>query len=294
MRTSARVRTPVTAVIDDVRGDALRDHRTFYAALVAARGGAGDPPIERAFAAVPRERFLGPGPWQAHTGDGYIETPSANPALLYQDVLFALDAGRGINNGQPSLHARCLAAAAVRPGERVLHIGCGSGYYTALLAELTGPDGAVVALDIDAGLAADAAANLTAWPNVTVQCRSGLVPPLPASDVVYVSAGCSYPPRPWVDALTAGGRLLFPLTPGWGGGAMLLVSRDAGDSRNALTARFICPCAFIPCIGAGSSQADAALQTAFQRGGARRVSRLQFGDAPVDDAWCAGDGWALR
>src|SRR5205807_3817362 len=59
-----------------------------------------------AFATVPRERFVGPGPWQIKSpmrmGD-YWTTPDADPRNVYHDALIALDAERGINNGQPSL-----------------------------------------------------------------------------------------------------------------------------------------------------------------------------------------------
>ena len=50
-----------------------------------------------------------------------------DPAYLYQDWLIALDAARGINIGEPGLHARCLDALALREGEEVLHVGAGAG-----------------------------------------------------------------------------------------------------------------------------------------------------------------------
>ena len=71
-------------------------------------------------------------------GAGYLSTPDDDPAFLYQDTLVALDADRGINIGEPTLHARCLDALALREGETVLHVGAGAGYYTALLAHLSG------------------------------------------------------------------------------------------------------------------------------------------------------------
>jgi len=47
--------------------------------------------VAKAFASVPRERFVGPGPWQIFTMAGYVETPSDDPAVIYQDVVIALD-----------------------------------------------------------------------------------------------------------------------------------------------------------------------------------------------------------
>jgi protein-L-isoaspartate(D-aspartate) O-methyltransferase len=143
--------------------------RAFYARFVAQRGGASDPRIERAFAAVPREPFAGPAPWSVLAagpwltwppGREYVETPDDDPAYLYQDVLVALDPARGINIGEPSLHAHCLDALTVRKGGAVLHVGAGSGYYTAILAHLVGPRGRVHAYEIVLALAARAERNL--------------------------------------------------------------------------------------------------------------------------------------
>ena len=98
--------------------------------------GSANPRLIDAFAQVPREHFVGPGPWQVFVGDGYVATPSDDPRFLYQDVLIALAPERNINNGQPSLHARCLAVCAPTAGESVFHLGAGTGYYSAILAIL--------------------------------------------------------------------------------------------------------------------------------------------------------------
>ena len=81
----------------------------------------------------------GPAHGRYGTAAGYIETPSDDGALLYQDILIGLLPNRKINNGEPSLHARSLISVQVRPGDHVVHVGAGSGYYTAILAELAGP-----------------------------------------------------------------------------------------------------------------------------------------------------------
>ena len=90
---------------------------------------------------VPREAFLGPGPWTVIAGNGKITTPSADPVHIYQNVLVALDADKGINNGEPFLHAMWIGKIAPKPGEAVTHVGAGTGYYTALLARLVSPGG---------------------------------------------------------------------------------------------------------------------------------------------------------
>src|SRR5262249_51017769 len=152
----------------------------------------------------------GPGPWRVFTADGYVDTPSDDPAFVYQDTAIGLLRDKPINNGEPSLHARAIAALELKPGERLLHVGAGSGYYTAILAALVGESGHVEAREMEAELAARAADNLRQIRNVSVVARSGSEPPLPASDAIYVNAGASGPVLAWLDALKPGGRLIFP------------------------------------------------------------------------------------
>jgi protein-L-isoaspartate O-methyltransferase len=122
----------------------LKIIRRAYAKQVTAAAGVGDPQVEAAFAAVAREDFLGPGPWHiVRWGGGYRATPDADPIYLYTDDVIGILPKRNLNNGQPSLDAALIAAAAPQPGEHVLHIGAGVGYYTAILAELVGVAGRV-------------------------------------------------------------------------------------------------------------------------------------------------------
>jgi protein-L-isoaspartate(D-aspartate) O-methyltransferase len=72
----------------------------------------------------------------------------------------------GINNGQPSLWAYLLDRLDLMPGEQVLHLGCGTGYYTAIIAELVGLAGRVTAVEIDTTLAEKAEEALVNWPQV--------------------------------------------------------------------------------------------------------------------------------
>ena len=257
--------------------------------MARARVGKTTGPVHDAFATVPRERFLAPGPWLVFAGDSYIETPSADPVFAYQDVVVALSPSQRINNGEPSLHARCLANVAPRPGEHVLLVGVGGGYYTAILAALVAPDGHVEAFEIDPILAATAARNLADVANITVRCRSGAEPPLPASDVIYVNAGAAKPLPVWLDSLTPGGRLIFPLTPTWGLGGMLLVTRAAAG----FAARIVCPAQFIPAVGAQDEAMNARLKQAFKRGDWHAVRSLHRDRPPDDTSWVAGDDWWL-
>ncbi len=266
--------------------------RQFFARQVAARGAAADPRIAEAFGRVPREAFAGPGPWSINVpGAGYIETPNDDIAHLYQDTLVAIDAARGINIGEPSLHARCLDALALRAGETVLHIGAGVGYYSAILAWLVGHGGRVYAFEIEPDLAARAARNLAALPQVTVEARSGLAEGLPQADAIYVNAGLPGLPSAWLDALRPGGRLIFPLQPSGSFGCMLRVERPV--AAMAWPARIVTPAGFIGCRGGENGEAGRRLRRALDRGGWEAVRSLRRAGTPDATAWLAGEGWWL-
>jgi len=267
----------------------LIEARARYAKFVTASLGPEQVRIEQAFAAVPREKFVGVGPWTLLSGSKSLDSRSDDPALLYQDVLVALT-DTHINNGQPSLHAICLGAAEIEPGETFVHVGAGTGYYTAIAAELVGPRGSVIAYEIDTSLARRAAANLADLPHVRVHGRSGTEPPLPACDVLYVSAGATAPLPVWLEALRPGGRLIFPLTPAKGFGAMLLVRQTAGTSFHA---RFLVHATFIPCIGARDQETGRRLSAVFRHGNVDSVKSLHRHTKPDDTCWFAGAGWWL-
>ena len=270
-------------------------HRTFYAELITSSVGAPKSRLTSAFMATPRERSLGPGPWKVFTLRGYVITPSDDPAFVYQDVVVALDEERRINNGQPTLHALCLAALNVMEGETVVHIGAGTGYYTAVLAKLAGPNGEVSAYEIEPALAERATRCLADLPSVTVYQQSGAEDSLPSCNAIYVSAGSTAPLPSWLDALRPGGRLLFPLTPDGVGempglGGMLLVTRVAEDRFDA---RFVSPAMFIPCVGARDEETAKRLAEAFKRGDATKVRSLRCKTTPDETCWCCGNGWWL-
>jgi protein-L-isoaspartate(D-aspartate) O-methyltransferase len=276
----------------------IEAHRKFYADLITTVAGAPNSRVTAAFAATPRERFLGPGPWRIFVGGGYITTPTDDPAFLYQDVVVALSEVQKINNGQPVLHTVCLAALSPQEGETVVHVGAGTGYYTALLSRLTAPGGKVFAYEIEPALAEQAKANLADIPNVTVHALSGSEGSLPACDVLYVSAGATAPLNLWLDALRPGGRLLFPLTPdGPGGtpgaGGMLLITRKPDQKDGRFDARFIMPVMFIPCRGARDEATAKKLAEAFKRSDMKNVRSLRRDSTPDQTFWCAGNGWWL-
>ena len=268
----------------------LQQRRESYARLVAAKAGVSEAhqQVIDAFAIIPREAFLGPPPWTVFVGLGYPET-SSDPSLLYQDVLVALKPETHLNNGQPSLHMASLAALEVKEGETALHVGAGTGYYTAILATLTGPSGRVVAYEIDDDLAPRAAHNLAAFTQVEVRHQSGTTGPLPPADAIYVSAGATAPLEVWAQALRDAGRLVFPLTPDQGAGCMLVITRLA----NGFAVKCISTAVFTPCIGARNDETGRRLSVAFATRDTSELRSLRFHTQPDDTCWFAGDGWWL-
>ncbi len=219
-----------------------------------------------------------------------METPDDDLAFIYQDTLVAIDPIRGINIGQPSLHALWLNAINVKAGESVLQVGAGTGYYTAILAHLVGPSGRVYAYEIDADFAIGAGKNLKYLPTVEVHARSGIADNLPKSDAIYVCAGVTQPSWAWLDAMRPAARLLFPLQPSIGLGGMLLLQRP--DHGLSWPARFVSRARFICCEGQQDYSANERLMEAFS-GRWDRVRSFRIDEQIDDTCWFAGDGWWL-
>jgi protein-L-isoaspartate(D-aspartate) O-methyltransferase len=187
--------------------------REAFAAELAATAKIRSEALRRAFAEVPRERFLPPGPWlDLGDGAGYRSTPDADLAHVYRDTALAIDPARLLNNSQPSLMARVFDALAVQPGETVLHLGCSSGYYAAVLGRLVAPAGRVIAYEIAPDIAAMARRALKGERCVELRQEDVLEAALPAANVIWVDAGVTRVRSAWLDALRPGGRLAVPLT----------------------------------------------------------------------------------
>jgi protein-L-isoaspartate(D-aspartate) O-methyltransferase len=233
-----------------------------------------------ALARVPRDAFLGPGPWQIATGversAPYRTTPDARPEHVHHDVVVAIDPARKLNNGQPSALARWIDATAPRPGESVLHVGCGTGYYTAILAELVGAGGRVLAHEIDPELAARARANLAAWSQVRVVAADG-TPAEGPHDVIFVNCGATHPRPEWLAALAPGGRVFVPITihiPQYphGVGVALCITHT-GDRWPI---RIVSPIGIYDCAGARDPDAERQLMALVAPGGAERLHALSI------------------
>lgn len=176
--------------------------------------------------------------------------PARIPIYLYQNALVALDATKGINNGEPFLHAAWLGAVAPKPGDVICHIGAGTGYYTALLAMLALPGGQIHAFEIEVDPARRASDNLQPFEGVSVTIGDATKLPLPQCDLIYVNAGVVAPPPSWLLALRTGGRMILPWRPADDVGLTIVVHR----SDTGFEVRPLMPAWFIPCVGASSTE----------------------------------------
>ena len=244
----------------------LRDALRFYAEELRFSAPLEREEVVEAFSAVRRERFLGPPPWRIASPDGsYREAPGSDPVSAYHNVVFAIDPARGLNNGQPSFLARLIDESGAAAGHHVVHVGCGTGYYSAILAELVGENGHVTAIELDEDLAERARRNLVDWPNVDVKQADGILFDPGAANTVLVNAGSTYPAAVWLDRLLPEACLILPLTVSarvHGVGWVLKVTQG----KQGLAARFICPVGIYPCVGARDEPFDRRLREAYALG----------------------------
>jgi protein-L-isoaspartate(D-aspartate) O-methyltransferase len=271
--------------------DPIESARHFYAKELCRVNHISSPAILAAFSNVPRERFVGPGPWVIQTSGTQFFTESDDPRNVYRDALIVLDAAKRLNNGQPSLWAFHLSLLDVHPGDHILHLGCGAGYYSAILAELTGPHGSVIAVEIDGALAARARIALELWPQVTVIHADGAQGPFDPADVIVVSAGATHPLPAWLAALKLDGKLLFPLTATRGAGTMAYVTRK---NANLFAAALSGSVFFVDFEGARNPVVSEELAKALSRDNGASVRSLRCDAHEKDEScWLHGNGWCF-
>lgn len=167
--------------------------------------------IRRAFETIRREDFL----------------PAEQRGFAGEDR--ALHIGYGQTNSQPSTVRNMLSLLDVRPGHRVLDVGCGSGWSTALLGAIVGPSGQVRGVEIVPELVEWGRANLATypmpWTSITAALpgRLGLPEEAPF-DRIMVSAEAQSLPHALVDQLGEEGILVVPVD-----GKLAEVRRTSGE-----------------------------------------------------------------
>ena len=191
------------------------------------RRGIDDPRVLAAFLAVPREAFVPPDQARHANADR------------------PLPIGHGQTISQPYIVALTLQELHLAPDHRVLDVGAGSGYQTALLAELAAH---VYAVERIAALAEQAAATLAELgiQNVTLRAADGTLgwPRHAPFDRIACGAAAPDVPDAWLDQLRDGGRIVAPVG-GRESQALLVIEKDGGRIRR----HEICGVRFVPLIG---------------------------------------------
>ena len=187
----------------------------------------GDERVVEAFRRVPREDFVPTG----YQGEAYDDRPVPLP--------------QSQTTSQPSLIARMVEAAVAGPTHRVLEVGTGYGFQTALLAHLATE---VVSVERHAVLAEAARANLGhhGLNNVDVFLGDGWEgwSERAPYDAIVVSAAADELPRALAEQLAEGGRLVLPLKRGRSDDVVVLVKRQG----EVVQERLITPARFVPLV----------------------------------------------
>jgi protein-L-isoaspartate(D-aspartate) O-methyltransferase len=283
----------------------LNLRRRFFAEELEAVCKLQSPALVEAFATVPRERFLRPGPWTVLADSDFMTgvrtrtTPDADAGRVYHNIAVAIEPSRQLFNGQPGTLGVWIDALDLAPGSRVLHVGCGLGYYTAVMAQCVGPSGRVVAFEVDETLAWEARQNLASVPWVVAHHGDASKIAGETFDAILVNAGVTHPLDVWLDALAAGGRMILPLTATMapmgtlGKGLVLTVTKD-GD--HDLAARVLTFVAIYSAVGLRDNDLNDRLGKAMAAGPVQWQAIKRLRRDPHDaspSCWMHGEGFCL-
>lgn len=223
--------------------DEARRLREEMVAGLRASGAVISAEVERALLRVPRHLFL----------------PGSSLAEAYKNVAIATrwDAGAPVSSvSQPEIVALMLEQLRVEPGMRALEIGAGSGYNAALLAELVGPQGRVISIEIDAELAAAAAERLAlaGYPPERAMIIAGdgwrgWPPQAPYARVELTVGAMDISPA-WFQQLGEGGLMVAPLWLGTTDVSVALRKRSG-----VLASESWAMCGFVRMRGEGAASA---------------------------------------
>jgi len=168
------------------------------------------------------------------------------PELLsYAYVNQPLPIGCGQTISQPYIVALSTEALALSPTDRVLEIGTGSGYQTAILAELAEEVYTVERLP-ELSEAARKRLSALGYTNVHFRVGDGTKgwPEKAPFDAILVTAAAPKPPKSLLDQLAEGGRMVIPTGGRTSQDLWLLRKRDGRLERI-----YLCPCTFVPLVG---------------------------------------------
>jgi protein-L-isoaspartate(D-aspartate) O-methyltransferase len=209
--------------------DAYDAARARMVAEQIAGRGIDDPAVLRAMRLVPRERFV----------------PRASRPYAYDDGPLPIPANQTIS--QPYVVATMIAALALRPTDRVLEIGAGSGYAAAVLSRIAAE---VYTVERHAELADYARERLAALGYDNVRLRQGDGtrgwPEHAPYDAIIVAAGGPAVPDSLREQLAAGGRLVMPVGRSRQQQTLVLVTRRPDGRYHE---EHLAPVAFVPLIG---------------------------------------------
>ncbi|OOG24148.1 protein-L-isoaspartate O-methyltransferase [Thioalkalivibrio denitrificans] len=188
-----------------------------------------DERVLEAIRKVPRDRFV----------------PDRDMGMAWENT--ALSIGYGQTISQPFVVALMTQLLELTPESRVLEIGTGSGYQTALLGELAGE---VYSIEVVPELAAQAETRLRelGYDNIRVRSGNGRRgwPDAAPFDAVIVTAAAEDIPPALVEQLRPGGRIVIPVDTGWYGQDLLLGIRTEDGQ---LDTRSVLPVVFVPLVG---------------------------------------------
>lgn len=168
-------------------------------------------------------------------------------------------------------------------------MGAGAGYYTAIMAEVVGHSGTVIASEVHPELGPLAKAKLADRPNVTVHTVDGTQFDPGECDAMLINAGMTHPLPLWLDRLREGGRLLVPITipmaPNLGRGVMLKIVRQG----SRYTAQYVSFVAIYSAVSARDSQLEAVIGKGLASGGLMKVKSVRR-DQHAPDETCVVHG----